>query len=121
MAGDHSRKLTEFQPDELRVHFSPELKRNFARLEAAVCESEHFDGAMLRVLQDLAEGKPTTVRSTIIAIAAVVQETGNHIRATGDEKAEELLSTIIDGMMPLKDGPEPITVVKNEIKKGRGG
>jgi len=119
MTGDHSSKLTELKPDELRVHFSPELKRNFARLEAAVCESEHFGPEMLRVLQDLAEGIPTTVRSTILAVAAVVHETGSYMLATGDTKPDELLSTIIDGMMPFRGGPEPITVVKNKVNQGR--
>jgi hypothetical protein len=52
MAGRHSSKVTEVKAEELEVHFSPEMKRHFARLEAAVCGREHFAPEILWILQD---------------------------------------------------------------------
>jgi hypothetical protein len=122
MTGKHSQKLNEVRPEKLDVHFSPEMKRHFARLEAAVCDSEHFSPEMLWILQDLAGGKTSSVRSTMLGVAAVIHETGKHVRTTNDEKTDELLAAIVEGLTIQPDGPEPITLVKSPAKRqGRGG
>jgi len=65
MAGKHTARLTESTGNDLRVQFSPEVTRQFSRLEAAVHDSEHFAPEIFWILQDMTERKPVSVRSAI--------------------------------------------------------
>jgi hypothetical protein len=121
MKGKHASRVEDSAGNDLRVRFSPEVLRQFARLEAAVHDSPHFGPEMLLILRDLAEGKATDVRSTLLGVAAVVQETGRHIRETGDKKADETLEALIEEFSNIGEGREPITVTgfQSERKVGR--
>jgi hypothetical protein len=122
MTGRHSKRATEIDEGSLLVHFSPEVRQRFARLEAAVCDSPHFAPEILDILSDGALGEPETVGGTIVAIAAVVRETQDHIHATGDTKTRDLLDDLIEALVPIgkQHLPPPVTVTKSSAK-ARGG
>jgi hypothetical protein len=72
----------------VRIRFSPEVKRLFARVEGAVHGSEHFSPEILENLQEYADEKPLLIQAALAHVATVTKETMRHINATGDEKAQ---------------------------------
>lgn len=88
MAGRYTRKITELDPHAIKVQFSEGARNAFAELAAAVQSSEHFDSDIRENLQNLAKGEPTSVATLIMGFPAIASETFNHIRATGDKRAE---------------------------------
>ncbi len=119
----HSNKLRQDAASDaqaIKLRFSPELLRSFARLEAAVHKSEHFDPEALTTLQDYEDAKPRTIESTLSWIAIITKETMKHVNATGDSKAEEALNDVIRGLGERSSSLEqPITVVGKQINKSR--
>jgi hypothetical protein len=89
MADTHRRKLEELDPDSIRVHFSPRVKSALADLEAAVRLSEHFDRDASAILHSWATGKAPTVGEVMGAFPLIARSTFEHIRATGDQRADD--------------------------------
>ena len=96
--------------ETLRVRFSPEVTRQFARLVAMVHNSDHFGPEILLELRDRVAGKPVSVRGTIASVAAIVQETMRHVAATGDTRAEEQLESLILELVGGL-GSDPVAVI----------
>ena len=90
----HSRKVAEIDARDIKVHFSPAVRSAFGDLEAAVHFSEHFDGDILRTVQDYAAGKPKSVHDVLIVLPTIAGETMKHVKATGDKRAEEAWNEI---------------------------
>ena len=112
MTGKHTKRLAESTGDGLTVQFSPEVTRQFSRLEAAVHRSEHFAPEIFWILQDMTERKPQSVRGAILSIAAIVHEAGEYIHATGDEKTADTLTALLEALSPAKGASYPISVTK---------
>jgi len=122
MSGKHTSRIAESRGDDLNVQFSPEVTRQFSRLEAAVHDSKHFAPEIFWILQDMTQRKPMSVRSAILSVAAIVKETAQHVHATGDERTGEALDALIEGLIPEKNSSYPITVTKDPAKEqGRAG
>jgi hypothetical protein len=85
----HRSKATELDAKGIEIHFSPKMIQAFRDLAAAVHFSGDFDGSMLRTVQDLAEGKPTSLHGVLVSLPAIAGETFRHIAATSDERARE--------------------------------
>lgn len=105
----HTTKAAE-DAETLRVQFSPEMTQQFARLEAMVHDSNHFESEILDELQDRAAGKPISVKNTILSVAAIVQETMRHVAATGDTRAEEQLGHLVSELVGGRDS-HPVAVI----------
>lgn len=86
---DHRRKADELDARAIEVRLSPALTQAFRDLAAAVHFSKHFDDGILRTVQELAEGKPRSLRGLLISLPSIASETFRHIAATGDERARE--------------------------------
>lgn len=71
------RAATEINPDSARVQFGPEVVRSFARLEAMVHGSKHYDPDLLENLQELASGKNPTVHIALTEMGLIAGETMN--------------------------------------------
>jgi hypothetical protein len=89
MPDSHRRKLEEVDGDSIKVHFSAKVKGALADLDAAVHFSEHFDGDAYAILHGWATGRNPSVREVMVALPLIARETFEHIRATGDKRAEE--------------------------------
>jgi len=85
----HSSKATELDARGITVQFSPKVTEAFQDLAAAVHFSDHFDGDILKIVQDLATGKPKSVHGILISLPSIAAETFRHIAATGDKRARE--------------------------------
>jgi hypothetical protein len=81
-------------PRGVDIHFSPEVRRAFGDLAAAVHSSKHFDGEMLKTVQEWAAGKSASVHDVITSLPVIAQETFKHVNATGDSKAAEAWGNI---------------------------
>jgi hypothetical protein len=111
MTGEHTKRLAESTGDDLTVLFSPEVTHQFSRLEASVSGSEHFSPEIYWTsLQDIIEKKPVTVRDAIFTTAVIVREAEKHIQATGDKKAAEALSALLDCLSQTKASSRPLSV-----------
>jgi hypothetical protein len=97
--------------DSARVRFSPDTARSFARLEAALSDSKHFDAGLLVNLQELAEGKTLSVHRALSEVANITRETMRHITATGDAKAKAALDEVITNLMGLGLDSKPVTIL----------
>jgi hypothetical protein len=103
MVGSHASKAaSEIDPMNVVVKFSPQVTEAFGDLAAAVHFSEHFDGDMLRTVQDYAAGKPRSVHDILISLPVIASETFKHVHATGDQRASEAWSKI--GLEMLENG-----------------
>jgi hypothetical protein len=112
----HSRTGTKIDFGVVKVEFSPEVRRGFARLEAAVHDSKHFSPEILLNLQEYAEGYSVTVPDALSAIAHFTREAMKHVRATretaGSVRTQKALDDLIAELMALNDDTPPITLVK---------
>lgn len=100
MVGSHASKASsEIDPRGVVVNFSPEVTKAFGDLAAAVHFSEHFDGEMLKTVEDYAAGKPRSVHDIMTALPAIAEETFKHVHATGDQSAAKAWSNISSEML----------------------
>ena len=104
-------KSEPLNPDLVRVGFSPEVLRSFARLEAMVHDSAHFSPEILENLQELASGKQYSVSMALSEMALITKNSLKHIQATGDKKAQEALDSLISNVMGLGHDETPITLL----------
>jgi hypothetical protein len=81
-------------PRSVDIQFSPEVRSAFADLAAAVHHSEHFDGEMLKTVQEWAAGASPSVHDVITSLPVIAKETFNHVQATGDKRAAEAWGNI---------------------------
>jgi len=88
MPDSHRRKLEEVDGRSIKVRFSPSVKSALADLDAAVHFSEHFSSDISPILHQWATGKTPTVHEVLTALPLIAEETFQHIRKTGDERAE---------------------------------
>jgi hypothetical protein len=112
--GAHSERHTggtqKINADMVKVQFTPGVVRSFARLEALVHDSPHFDSDLLLNLQDLAAGKPFFIQTALSEMALITRETMNHVRETGDSRAEKALEELHESLMGSPD-PKTVTVL----------
>jgi hypothetical protein len=94
----HARKAAELDARNIVLHFSPEMKRALGDLAAAVHHSEHVDPDVRKVLQHWAAGQKQTIHDVLIAFPLIAEETFRHIRATGDQRAEDAWREICNQM-----------------------
>ena len=87
MPTDRWHKTEEIDSSSLKVHFSPAVKQALSDLEAATHFSEHFSADIQPILRDWATGKSPTVQGALVALPLIAEETFDHVRATGDERA----------------------------------
>ena len=95
-------KSKEMDAMNVSVRFSPEVVRKFARLEAFVHGSQHFDSGLLINLQSLASGKPPTLDLIIPEIAQLASETMRHVQATGDTRAADAFADLTSSLFEPK-------------------
>jgi hypothetical protein len=109
------QRAREIHPDDLLVQFSPDMTRQFAVLEAMVNRSEQVSPETLTTLTELASGKPFLAKEAFFWIAKIVEETSNHIHATGDQRAQEALSNLMECMWDIEKEPgyAPFTFSKS--------
>jgi len=81
-------------PRGVNIHFAPEVQRAFGDLAAAVHSSGHFDGEMLKTVQEWAAGKAASVHDVMTSLPVIAKETFKHVEATGDQKAAQAWDTI---------------------------
>lgn len=89
MPDSHRRKLEKLDADSIKVHFSPKVKSAFADLDAAVHFSEHFSSEIRPILHGWATGKSPSVGEVLVTLPLIAEETFRHVRATGDQRAED--------------------------------
>lgn len=108
------QRVREIHPDDLLIQFSPEMMRGFARLEAMVNKSDHVKPEILLTLQELAGGWHLILKEALFWVSKIVQETSEHIHATGDERAKEALSNLMRTMWDIEKEPgyTPFTLAK---------
>jgi hypothetical protein len=114
--GRHAKRVQKKStPDEsdIQVRYSPKMRRAFARIEAAVHNSEHFDEGILENLELFTEDRPWSLQDVLNAIATVVHCTMEHVAATHDAKAREALTEFL---VVLGDEP-PVKIMQ---KRERG-
>jgi hypothetical protein len=109
-------RAPEVDIGSLRVQFSPEVVRGFARVEAAVHKSQHFSPEILENLQEYAQGQAVHMESALYGVALVVRETMKHIHETGNERAQEALDNLFAELIGVTDKGKPFTVVKAPTK-----
>jgi len=108
-------------PDAVMVEFSPDVTRSFARLEAMVQGSEHFDGDVLLNLQELAAGKTLfSVTDALGTVAQIARETHRHIQATKDTRAEEALQQLTTELCGAREAPPIILLRSPRIGRNEG-
>jgi hypothetical protein len=109
------QRARDIHPDDLLVQFSPDMTRQFARLEAMVSQSKQVEQETLLTLTELASGKPFLAKEAFFWVAKIVEETSNHIHATGDQRAQEALSNLMTCMWDIEKEPgyAPFTVSKS--------
>lgn len=95
-------KSKEMDAMNVSVRFSPEVTRKFARLEAFVHGSPHFDSGLLTNLQSLASGKAPCLDEIIPEMAQLASETMRHVEATGDTRAADALSDLTSSLLEPK-------------------
>jgi hypothetical protein len=103
----HTSGTQKIDAEGVKVQFTPGVVRGFARLEALVHDSLHFDSDLLLNLQDLAAGKPFFIQTALSEMALLTRETMKHVQATGDKRAEEALEELHERLM---GDPDPKTV-----------
>jgi hypothetical protein len=111
-AGQHSQRLrtgAKVDAKTLMAQFPPETLRSLSRLEAAVCDSDHFDRDILENLQGVAAGNHLSVPDALTNVGFIVREAMKHIHATSDEKAEKALNDFIGDLFEHSD---KVTVMK---------
>ena len=109
-ASKHAARVQKrSQPEalDLKLEYSPEMRRAFARLEAAIYDSPHCDGGILENLEMFSEKHPWPLQSVLTGIATVVREAMKHVAATGDQRAEGALT---DLMVLLGDEKPPVSL-----------
>jgi len=106
----HTSGTQKIDAEGVRVQFAPGVVRGFARLEALVHDSPHFDSDLLLNLQDLAAGKPFFIQTALSEMALLTRETMKHVQATGDKRAEEALEELHERLMGDPD-PKTVTVL----------
>jgi hypothetical protein len=89
MSDSHSRKLEEVDARSIKVRFTPLVKSALADLDAAVHFSEHFSSDISPILHEWATGKAPTVHEMLTALPLIARETFEHIRKTGDQRADD--------------------------------
>jgi hypothetical protein len=89
MPKSHALKTSELDSEKVEIHFSPELKRAYGDLAAAVHFSEYFDPDIQAILRRWSATRAPTLHDVLIALPLIARETFSHIRATGDERAQE--------------------------------
>ena len=111
----HAGDTQKFNHEDVKIKFSPDMVRCFARLEAAVHDSQHYDGDLLENLRDLTSGKPCSVQMALTEMSLITEETMKHVQATGDTRAKKALDDLQTCLM--EDKIKPFTVV---VTKARG-
>jgi hypothetical protein len=94
---ERTRKTETLNPKSVKLHLSDEAQRAFGDLAAAAHFSDHFDGLILSVVDDLASGKALSVEDFVTALPVIAEETFRHIHATGDDKAASAWRAIAEG------------------------
>jgi len=94
MKEGHIRNTNFRDPADVDVHFSPGVVQAFRDLEAAIHFSDHFDADSRNLLQQMASGKPLSVRDVIVSLPLLAEETFGHINATGDKRAADAWTNI---------------------------
>jgi hypothetical protein len=118
----HSDKLKarEIDADGVMVRFSPSVLRSFARLEAMVHNSEHYDSDMLLNLQDLTSGKPISLDFALLEMVRLAEQAQNHIHATNDTRAESALDDLCNALAGDAPDKKPVTVLLLKARAARG-
>ena len=89
MSESHRRKLEEVDGDSIKVHFSPRVKSALADLDAAVHFSEHFARTSTRFCMSGQRARLRHAREVMVAVPLIARHTFEHIRKTGDERADD--------------------------------
>jgi uncharacterized membrane protein YgaE (UPF0421/DUF939 family) len=111
-AKKRARRVSEIDQKEIQIHFSRDVLRSFNRLEAAVHKSEHYSDELLENLQELSEGKPIPgIGAALTEMALIARETMRHVRATGEQHAEEVLGELISHLMGQELDAKPVFAV----------
>ena len=117
-ASKHLRNGTEIDADTATIQFSPVVVRGFARLEAMIHDSPHFDSDLRENLRQLASGKPFPVHMALTEMALITRETMDHVHATGDTRAQQALDELITDVMGVgRDGDSmPVTLIAPKVR-----
>lgn len=110
-AARHIRNDREIDGESARIRFAPEVIEAFARLEATVRGSKHFDSDLLVNLQEIAGGKEYTARAALTNMGLIAQEAAEYVNATGDRKAKLALAELFDVLSGMETTRNPVTVV----------
>jgi hypothetical protein len=117
-AAKRLKKGTEIDADAATVRFSPQVVRSFAQLEAMVHDSPHFSAEIKENLQGFASGKPSPVHTALTEMGLIARETMNHVRATGDTRAEQALNDLLSDVMGVGRGGDtkPVTLIAPKVR-----
>ena len=99
MPDSHRRKLEDIDPYKVTVRFSPRVKAALADLEAAVHFSKHFDGDGYAILHSWVTGKAPSIREVLVSLPLLAEDTFEHIRMTGDQRAADAWRQICSDML----------------------
>ena len=85
-----------------------------SELEPGVNKSEQVGPETLLTLQDLVGGRQYLLKEALFWISKIVEETSEHVHATGDERAKEALSDLMTCMWDIEKEPgyTPFTLAK---------
>lgn len=89
MRNTHRVREEEVNARSLRLHFSASVRQAFGDLEAAVHFSQEFSDDMRAIVNDWAVGRSPTLHDVLIAFPLIAEHTFRHIRATGDQRAQD--------------------------------
>ena len=118
MRGSHSRKATHINPNSVQMEFSPEVRKQFARLEALMDGSKHCSPETLETLRHVSEGATFNATQTLTSIMLIVQDAVTHLHSTGDQRVKGALLALMDELDGSERGPghTPFTFAKNPSK-----
>jgi len=89
MAGNLPHQETELDARDLNVRFSPPVQTALKTLTVIALKSDWFDPEMHAILEEWSSGKPTTIHDVMITLPLIAEQTAEHIKATGDERAKD--------------------------------
>lgn len=95
--------------DDVKIQFSPEVVRDFVRLEALVHGSPQFEFVQEN-LQELASGKPVPLPIALSHVARIAEHSVRHAQATGDAHVEGALDGLQEHLRGYGES-KPFTVV----------
>jgi hypothetical protein len=107
---EHTRRASQIEADRVQVQFGPEVLGALRELEHTLRRKKPFDGDVYFLLQTLASGKPIGIKSALVDLVMIGEQTTKYVHATGDREASAAWHEVTGHLIGQSKDATPVTV-----------